>query len=179
LRSAINDQNPELGKMLESDQSMRANLTADQLNKRGYDFFASVYGKVADKVHDNMALSSGGDLPHFAILSVYGELMAETSIVDAKQTGLLEFVAGICGVLCHRCHTSSDRVLSITIVTDLKQRCHRVLTVFFRHMYGSRNLGNSKEEIQASVRLVRSTMSAVGLSFDDGKMTFVEKMDTW
>lgn len=40
-----------------------------------------------------MAKTSGGDLDQFAILSVYGELMAETGILDAKETGLLEFLA--------------------------------------------------------------------------------------
>lgn len=46
-------------------------------------------------------------------------------------------------------------------------------------MYGSRNLGNSKEEIQASIRLVRATMKAIDMPFDDSKMTFTEKMETW
>lgn len=46
-------------------------------------------------------------------------------------------------------------------------------------MYGSRNLGNSKEEIQAAIRLVRATMAAIDLPFDDGAMTFIEKLETW
>jgi len=39
-----------------------------------------------------MALSSGGDLDQFAMLSIYGELMAEERILNAKETGLLEFI---------------------------------------------------------------------------------------
>lgn len=40
-----------------------------------------------------MRSTSGGDLDQFALFSVYGELMAETRILSAKETGLLEFVA--------------------------------------------------------------------------------------
>lgn len=41
---------------------------------------------------NNLNLSSGGDLGEFAINCIYGDLVAETSILDAKETGLLEFV---------------------------------------------------------------------------------------
>lgn len=51
-----------------------------------------MYSKVADRVQQNMALSSGGDLDQFAMLSIYGELMAEERILNAKETGLLEFI---------------------------------------------------------------------------------------
>lgn len=40
-----------------------------------------------------MAKTSGGDLDQFAILSVYGELMAERKILSAKDTALLESLA--------------------------------------------------------------------------------------
>lgn len=52
-----------------------------------------MYSVKAAKVQANMAKTSSGDLDQFAILSVYGELMAETKILSAKDTGLLEFLA--------------------------------------------------------------------------------------
>lgn len=39
-----------------------------------------------------MGASSGGDLDYYAVASIYGELMAETSIVGGAETGVLEFV---------------------------------------------------------------------------------------
>lgn len=68
-------------------------MSADQLNKRGQKFFEDVYSTKTEKVQGNMAKTSGGDLDQFAILSVYGELMAETRIVNEKETGLMEFLA--------------------------------------------------------------------------------------
>ena len=44
-----------------------------------------------------MGASSGGDLDHFAISCVYGELMAETSILNALETVILEFVCCLAG----------------------------------------------------------------------------------
>jgi hypothetical protein len=87
-----NDVSPEVGKKLEADKSMRADHSAAELEKRGLDFFSRVYSKVTDRVQKNMALSSGGDLDQFAMLSIYGELMAEERILNAKETGLMEFI---------------------------------------------------------------------------------------
>lgn len=44
-----------------------------------------------------MGSSSGGDLDYYAVASVYGELMAETSILEAAETGILEFVCCLVG----------------------------------------------------------------------------------
>lgn len=92
LRAAVDEGSPAVGKTLEADQSLRADYTAAELEKRGHDFFNRVYGKVADRVLQNMAASSGGDLDQFAKLSIYGELMSEERILDAKETGLMEFI---------------------------------------------------------------------------------------
>lgn len=92
LRSAVNETSPEVGKRLENDKSMRADHTAAELEKRGEAFFDKVYGKVAERVLTNMAKTSGGDLDQFAKLSIYGELMAEERILNAKETGLMEFI---------------------------------------------------------------------------------------
>lgn len=50
-----------------------------------------------NRVLASMGSSSGGDLDYYAISSVYGELMAETSILGATETGILEFV---CCLVC-------------------------------------------------------------------------------
>jgi hypothetical protein len=92
LRSAVNETSPSVGKKLESDKSLRADHSAADLEKRGKHFFSRVYAKVTDRVQENMALSSGGDLDQFAMLSIYGELMAEERILNAKETGLMEFI---------------------------------------------------------------------------------------
>ena len=81
-----------MGKKLESDKSLRADHGAHELEDRGKEFFGRVYGKVAERVKNNMALTSGGDLDQFAMLSIYGELMAEERILNAKETGLMEFL---------------------------------------------------------------------------------------
>jgi alkylhydroperoxidase/carboxymuconolactone decarboxylase family protein YurZ len=111
-----------------------------------------VYATVADRVQQNMALSSGGDLDQFAMLSIYGELMAEERILDAKETGLLEFVV---------CYVSGA-------APQAKG-----------HMYGSRNLGNGKEEILRAVGLCRVMAGALGVAVDGEGMGFVGKVEGW
>ena len=88
----MNETSSSVGRKLESDKSLRADQTAADLEKRGKEFFSRVYGQVTDRVQQNMALTSGGDLDQFAMLSIYGELMAEERILNAKETGLMEFL---------------------------------------------------------------------------------------
>jgi len=152
LRTALNDVTPAVGKILEEDKSMRGPLSADITHRRGQEFFEKVYQKLAPKVMDNLARSSGGDLSQFAVYSVYGELMAETSILDDKETGLLEFV------VCYATHA----------VPQAKG-----------HMYGARNLGNSKTEIQSAIKLVRALMSTLKIPLDESSMNFTKKMEKW
>lgn len=82
-----------LDETLTNDKSLRAGLSAQDLETRGYAFFRKVYDKHADRILENMSKVSGGDLDLFACLSIYGELMAETRIINEKETGLLEFTA--------------------------------------------------------------------------------------
>ena len=152
LRSAVNDNSPSVGKKLEADKSLRADHTAPELEKRGEQFFHKVYSKVADRVVQNMALSSGGDLDKFAMLSIYGELMAEDRILNAKETGLLEFIV---------CYVSSA-------APQAKG-----------HMYGSRNLGNGKTEIQKGIKLAQDLAAALGVVVDTESMDFVKKVEGW
>lgn len=99
-----------------------------------------------------MAKSSGHDLDQFAMLSIYGELMAEERILDAKETGLMEFIV---------CYVSSA-------VPQAKG-----------HMYGSRNLGNGKVEILKAVKLCQELAKALGVEVDEENMGFVEKVEGW
>jgi hypothetical protein len=99
-----------------------------------------------------MAKSSGYDLDQFAMLSIYGELMAEERILDAKETGLMEFIV---------CYVSSA-------APQAKG-----------HMYGSRNLGNGKLEIQKGIKLGLELAKALGVEVDTENMGFVEKVDGW
>ena len=99
-----------------------------------------------------MALSSGGDLDQFAMLSIYGELMAEERILNAKETGLMEFLV---------CYASST-------APQAKG-----------HMYGSRNLGNGKEEILKGIKLTQELTKALKVPLDVDSMDFVKKVDGW
>jgi hypothetical protein len=116
------------------------------------DFFSRVYGKVTDRVQQNMALSSGGDLDQFALLSIYGELMAEEPILNAKETGLMEFLV---------CYVSNA-------APQAKG-----------HMYGSRNLGNRREEILKGIKLSQDLAKALDVSIDTESMSYVEKVKGW
>lgn len=93
LRSAVQERSPEVGKLLDMDSSPRQHLPRSNKDARGLAFFTKMYAQHALGVLHNMALASGGDLSDFAISAMYGELMAEESRLDAKETGLLEFLA--------------------------------------------------------------------------------------
>jgi len=100
-----------------------------------------------------MALSSGGDLAEFAVSGIYGDLMAEVSILDAKETGLLEFAC------CYASGASPQAK---------------------GHAYGSRNLGNGREEIVAVVEICRQVARLVGYELSEEGMEFVdEKVKKW
>jgi alkylhydroperoxidase/carboxymuconolactone decarboxylase family protein YurZ len=79
-------------------------------------------------VIETLSLTSGGDLSEFAVNAIYGDLMAETTYLDAKDTGLMEFLA------CYAIAGSSG----------LQAKSH---------MYGAKNLGNGRQEIKAAVAL--------------------------
>lgn len=93
LRTAIQDTSPEVQDTLDQDQSLRAPIPKDGRITRGKQFWTNVYAQHNDRILQNMALMSGGDLSEFAVTCIYGDLMAETSILNAQETGLLEFAA--------------------------------------------------------------------------------------
>lgn len=46
-------------------------------------------------------------------------------------------------------------------------------------MYGSRNLGNGKVEIQKAIRLSQSPAAALDVKIDTESQKFVEKVENW
>lgn len=46
-------------------------------------------------------------------------------------------------------------------------------------MYGSRNLGNGREEIQKGVKLSQDLAAAMGVKIDTESQAFVSKVDSW
>lgn len=93
LRKAVQERSPEVEKKLDADSSLRQHLQRPEKDARGLEFFSKIYAQHTDRVLQNMALASGGDLSEFAINAIYGDLMAEESRLSAKETGLLEFLA--------------------------------------------------------------------------------------
>lgn len=93
LRNAIQAKSPKLEEKLDKDSSLRQHLQRPEKDARGREFFGKIYAQHTDRVLKNMSLASGGDLSEFAINAVYGDLMAEETRLDAKETGLLEFLA--------------------------------------------------------------------------------------
>ena len=93
LRKAIQADSPELEKEIEKDSSLRQHLQRPEKDARGKELFSKIYAQHTDRVLQNMSLASGGDLSEFAINAIYGDLMAEETHLNAKETGLLEFLA--------------------------------------------------------------------------------------
>jgi hypothetical protein len=109
----------------------------------------------SDRVLKNMILNSGGDLAEFAIDCVYGDLMAETSILSEKDTGLLEFAC------CYASGASPQAK---------------------GYMYGSRNSGNGKAEIVALMEMCEQIAKKLGLPMKrkgEGAWEFLHKLETW
>lgn len=91
-RKAVETLSPDVAAELAKDKSLRSPIPLEKRQTRGKEFFSKIYAQHTDKVLDNLNKSSGGDLGEFAINCIYGDLVAETSILDAKETGMLEFV---------------------------------------------------------------------------------------
>ena len=92
FKTAIDTSTPHLSSILSSDQSLRSPISSAQKSSRGMEFFKQIYKQHTGRVLAAMDETSGGDLTYFAINCIYGELLADHSIVGARDTGLLEFV---------------------------------------------------------------------------------------
>ncbi|KAK5232064.1 hypothetical protein LTR47_006905 [Exophiala xenobiotica] len=92
LQTSITTTHPSLSSILATDTSLRAPLDPTAKYDRGMSFFQQIYTKHTTRVLSAMDSTSGGDLTHFAINCIYGELLSEHTIIGAQETGLLEFV---------------------------------------------------------------------------------------
>jgi alkylhydroperoxidase/carboxymuconolactone decarboxylase family protein YurZ len=156
LRQYIKGSAPSLQEKLDKDYSLRKPLQRDEKDARGKDFFSNIYGQHTEKVLHNLSVASGGDLAEFAINAVYGDLMAETSRLDAMQTSLLEFVA---------CYATGG-------TTTLQAKSH---------MYGSHNLGNTRAEIKAATAICDAIEAEMQTEIDrtGAEWSWLAKADEW
>jgi hypothetical protein len=83
----------------------------------------------------NMTLCSGGDLTYFAVNCIYGELLAENSIINDLETGVLEFLC----CLADGCAPQGKG-----------------------HFFGSLNLGAEREMMGRSVNLAERMAGMLG-----------------
>ncbi|OAP61063.1 hypothetical protein AYL99_03264 [Fonsecaea erecta] len=130
LQQAIKTTHPALSSILEADASLRA-AGGDPANPeakaaRGMRLFQRIYAQHSPRVLAAMSACSGGDLTHFAITCIYGELLAEDAIIGDLDTGLLEFVC----CLADGCAPQAKG-----------------------HFFGAVNLGAAPETLRAAVRL--------------------------
>jgi len=98
--------------------------------------FEKIYAKHTPRVMASMTSCSGGDLTHFAINCIYGELLAENSIIGDLETGILEFVC----CLADGCGPQAKG-----------------------HFFGSVNLGAGKEALRKAVELTETIAKQVGV----------------
>jgi hypothetical protein len=92
LKTAVDATDASLSATLSNDTSLRAPLDPAAKYERGMSFFHQIYQQHTSRVLSAMDSTSGGDLTHFAINCIYGELLSEHRITGALETGLLEFV---------------------------------------------------------------------------------------
>lgn len=138
---------------------------------RGKQFWANVYAQHNDRILKNMSLMSGGDLSEFAVTCIYGDLMAETSILSAKETGLLEFTACYASGAAPQAKGEHDHS-----ARSFKEADQLLQT---GHMYGAHNLGNGRAEIEAVVAMCRKIAHLLSYDLDESEMTFLEKASQW
>ncbi|KAH7063137.1 hypothetical protein B0J12DRAFT_735064 [Macrophomina phaseolina] len=119
---------------------------------RGARLFAQTYGQHAARVQKNLDAISGDALGGFAVECIYGELLAEERLLDARESAALVFVACVAAGAGPQAKG---------------------------HMYGARNLGNSGEEIAAAVEVVRRVAEGLGMEVDWEEMEFLEKVRDW
>ncbi|EXJ72177.1 uncharacterized protein A1O5_04681 [Cladophialophora psammophila CBS 110553] len=148
LQHAIQTTHPNLSSILEADQSLRSAASttptdAEAKSARGMALFQKIYAQHSPRVLTAMSACSGGDLTFFAINCIYGELLAENSIIGDLETGLLEFIC----CLADGCAPQAKG-----------------------HFFGSVNLGAGKDTLRAAVRLADEVARQVrvGRPWKDG-----------
>lgn len=137
LKTAIEGTHPSLARVLSLDTSLRSAVPAEEKQARGQSFFQQIYRQHTARVLAAMDDTSGGDLTHFALTCIYGELLAEDRIVGGLETGLLEFVC----CLADGCGPQAKG-----------------------HFFGSINLGASHSTLRAAISLTEQTARQVGVA---------------
>ena len=141
LKVAMEKISPAVLEQLNAEKSVRQSKLSSRQESasKGKAFFTKVYKQHTTDILESMAESSNGDLSRFVIESVYGDLLSETSILDERETGLLEF-------LC--CYASGA-------APQAKG-----------HMYGCMNLGAKREEVVGVVRMTHAIAEVVDVEID-------------
>ena len=83
-----------------------------------------------------MAVTSSGDLAYYAVSRLYGDLLGDLSVLGGKQTGLACFVTCLALAL-------AAGPEEVGLEGQVKG-----------HMYGSKNLGASEDEVRGAADLV-------------------------
>ncbi|KAF3003617.1 hypothetical protein E8E13_007418 [Curvularia kusanoi] len=156
LRKTINEKAPQIGRQLDDDQSLRQSLQRMDKDTRGRAFWDKLYAQHSDRVLQSLSVVSGGDLAEFAINAVYGDLMAETSRLNAAHTCLLEFLA---------CYATAG-----SVAMQAKS-----------HMYGAHNMGNTGAEIKGAVAICDAIEAELGIRVDrtGEQWKWLAKADSW
>ncbi|KAK7511876.1 uncharacterized protein IWZ02DRAFT_385336 [Phyllosticta citriasiana] len=152
LGTAVQSTSPRIAAEIEKDQDARDDVPAAKRQMRGKEFFRRLYAQHTERVLQNLNISSGGVLGDVAVTCVYGDLMADERVLNAKESALMEFVC------CY----------AVSAAPQAKG-----------HMYGARNMGNSGVEICAATKLVSRIAEVLQLKIDAEEMDFVEKVRAW
>ena len=141
LKSAMEKASPAVFERLNAERSVRQSKLSSRQEAatNGKAFFTKVYKQHTDGILESMSTSSNGDLSRFVIESVYGDLLSETSILDERETGLLEF-------LCCYATGAAPQAKG--------------------HMYGCINLGATREEVVGVIRMTHALAQVVGVDID-------------
>ncbi|EXJ62772.1 hypothetical protein A1O7_03211 [Cladophialophora yegresii CBS 114405] len=138
LHRAIQSSHPSLHTTLQADSSLRSTPWLSRADKftRGMALFERIYAHHTPRVVATMSSCSGGDLTHFAIQCIYGELLAESAIIGDLETGMLEFVC----------------CLADGVAPQAKG-----------HFFGSVNLGATNGQLRGAVLLAGELARQVGV----------------
>jgi alkylhydroperoxidase/carboxymuconolactone decarboxylase family protein YurZ len=141
LKSAMEKTSPAVLKQLNAERSVRQSKLSSRQESaaNGKAFFTKVYKQHSDDILESMSNSSNGDLSRFVIESVYGDLLSETSILDERETGLLEF-------LCCYATGAAPQAKG--------------------HMYGCMNLGAKREDVVGVIRMTHALAQVVDVEID-------------
>lgn len=141
LKAAMEKTSPAVLEQLNAERSVRQSKLSSRQESaaNGKAFFTKVYKQHTNDILESMSNSSNGDLSRFVIESVYGDLLSEMSILDERETGLLEFLC------CYATGTAPQAK---------------------GHMYGCMNLGAKREDVVGVIRMTHALAQVVDVEID-------------